>query len=301
LGKEAITHVKPIERLGKYTVVECRLETGRTHQIRIHLSEAGHPLCGDKVYRGKFPGTPIPDDSGAPRVALHAAELGFEHPITGEYIHHEMALPRDLVELIDRMRGGRRAPPPRPTTSGRRLATPRTAEVELEDEEEIVAEDRPGPPSGRGGPRSGKGPRAGKRPGNRPQPAPRPPETGSTESDESLEGESRSRRPSGGHLRGGKFPGRKFPQGAPRPGKPFRREPFQGQSTSGEERAEGERLGRGRPGMGADRPGEKGPGTGGARGARPGGNKRPGGTAGRPPLSGPGGKQKRRRPRPPRD
>ena len=340
LGKEAITHVKPIERLGKYTVVECRLETGRTHQIRIHLSEAGHPLCGDKVYRGKFPGTPIPDDSGAPRVALHAAELGFEHPITGEYIHHEMALPRDLVELIDRMRGGRRAPPPRPTTSGRRLATPRTAEVELEDEEEIVAEDRPGPPSGRGGPRSGKGPRAGKRPGNRPQPAPRPPETGSTESDESLEGESRSRRPSGGHLRGGKFPGRKFPQGAPRPGKPFRREPFQGQSTSGEERAEGERLGRGRPsggpgtrrpgpkrpgdarsgqpqpgkqrpgrggdrpgagGMGADRPGEKGPGTGGPRGARPGGNKRRGGTAGRPPLSGPGGKQKRRRPRPPRD
>ncbi|MCY2969021.1 MAG: RluA family pseudouridine synthase [Planctomycetota bacterium] len=104
LGKHAVTHVKPMERIGKYTVVECRLETGRTHQIRIHLSEAGHPLCGDKVYRGKFPGPPMADDSGAPRVALHAAELGFDHPITGEHLRHVMPLPRELVELIDRLR-----------------------------------------------------------------------------------------------------------------------------------------------------------------------------------------------------
>ena len=82
LGKRAVTHVKPVERLKGYTVVECQLETGRTHQIRIHLSEAGHPLCGDKVYRGPFPGKPIPDESGAGRLALHAAEIGFEHPIT---------------------------------------------------------------------------------------------------------------------------------------------------------------------------------------------------------------------------
>src|SRR5262249_19568055 len=63
LGKRAVTHVKPVERLNGHTVVECRLETGRTHQIRIHLSEAGHPLCGDKVYRGPFPGRPILDES----------------------------------------------------------------------------------------------------------------------------------------------------------------------------------------------------------------------------------------------
>ena len=104
LGKRAMTHVKPIERLNGYTVVECRLETGRTHQIRIHLSEAGHPLCGDKVYRGPFPGKPIPDDSGAPRVALHAAELGFEHPITGEPLKFVMPLPPDMTRLVDRLR-----------------------------------------------------------------------------------------------------------------------------------------------------------------------------------------------------
>jgi 23S rRNA pseudouridine1911/1915/1917 synthase len=104
LGKRAVTHVKPIERLNGYTVVECRLETGRTHQIRIHLSEAGHPLCGDKVYRGPFPGKPITDESGAPRVALHAAELGFAHPITGEPLKFVMPLPPDMTRLIDRLR-----------------------------------------------------------------------------------------------------------------------------------------------------------------------------------------------------
>jgi 23S rRNA pseudouridine1911/1915/1917 synthase len=105
LGKHAVTHVRPLEKLEGYTVVECRLETGRTHQIRIHLSESGHPLCGDKVYRGPFPGKPIADESGAPRVALHAAELGFEHPITGEPMRFVMPLPADLSVLIDRLRG----------------------------------------------------------------------------------------------------------------------------------------------------------------------------------------------------
>ncbi|MGE5193627.1 MAG: RluA family pseudouridine synthase, partial [Deltaproteobacteria bacterium] len=104
LGKRAITHVKPIERLNGYTVVECRLETGRPNQIRNHLSEAGHPLCGDKVYRGPFPGKPIPDESGAPRLALHATELGFEHPITGEPLKFVMPLPPDMTRLIDRLR-----------------------------------------------------------------------------------------------------------------------------------------------------------------------------------------------------
>ena|SRR5579863_794808 len=108
LGKWAVTHVKPVERLKGYTVVECRLETGRTHQIRIHLSEAGHPLCGDKVYRGPFPGKPIPDESGAPRLALHAAEIGFIHPITGEELMFAMPLPADLSALLDRLRAKKR-------------------------------------------------------------------------------------------------------------------------------------------------------------------------------------------------
>ena len=122
LGKIATTHVRPVEYLPGYTVIECRLETGRTHQIRIHLAEAGHPLCGDKVYRGRFPGPGVADHSGAPRVALHAAELGFVHPLTDQEMHFNMPLPTDLVELIDRLRGpggakgpagGRGAPPRR--------------------------------------------------------------------------------------------------------------------------------------------------------------------------------------------
>ncbi|MCS6977639.1 MAG: RluA family pseudouridine synthase [Gemmatales bacterium] len=104
VGKRAITHVKPLERLGDYTLIECRLETGRTHQIRIHLAEKGHPLCGEKVYNQPLFQPPIPDHSGAPRLALHAAELGFEHPTTGEHLHFEMPLPSDLQEFLDRLR-----------------------------------------------------------------------------------------------------------------------------------------------------------------------------------------------------
>lgn len=104
LGKTAITHVKPLEFLNSFTLVECRLETGRTHQIRIHLSEAGHPMCGDKVYRGPFLGKPIADESGAPRLALHAAELGIEHPVTGETLKLAMPLPADLADFVARLR-----------------------------------------------------------------------------------------------------------------------------------------------------------------------------------------------------
>jgi 23S rRNA pseudouridine1911/1915/1917 synthase len=116
-GKRAVTHVTPLEQLPGYTVVQCQLETGRTHQIRIHLSEAGHPLCGDRVYRGPFPParenpTGLPDHSGAPRVALHAADLGLTHPITGEKLRFGMPLPQDIVDLVDRLRG-KSAPPPR--------------------------------------------------------------------------------------------------------------------------------------------------------------------------------------------
>lgn len=104
LGKTAVTHVRPLERIGAYTLIECRLETGRTHQIRIHLAEAGHPLCGEKVYNQPLYGEPLPDPSGAPRIALHATELAFEHPATGELLQFEMPLPNDLTEFLHRLR-----------------------------------------------------------------------------------------------------------------------------------------------------------------------------------------------------
>jgi 23S rRNA pseudouridine1911/1915/1917 synthase len=100
-GKEAVTHVDPVERLSGYTVVACRLETGRTHQIRIHLAELGHPVCGEKVYG------PGMDDSGAPRLALHAAELGFSHPATGEELRWTMPLPADLAEFVGQLQKGK--------------------------------------------------------------------------------------------------------------------------------------------------------------------------------------------------
>src|SRR5207247_9303239 len=78
-GKDAVTYVEVVERLPGYTLLSCRLETGRTHQIRIHLAELGHPICGDKVYHRKPDGTLRPNASGAPRMALHAARLGFTH------------------------------------------------------------------------------------------------------------------------------------------------------------------------------------------------------------------------------
>ncbi len=104
LGKDAVTHVEVAERLPGYTLLRCRLETGRTHQIRIHLAELGHPICGDKVYRGPMATPPMPDKSGAPRLALHAAELGFIHPVTEEPLHWDMPLPPDLRQLVANLR-----------------------------------------------------------------------------------------------------------------------------------------------------------------------------------------------------
>ena len=99
-----MTHVRPIERIGDYTLVECRLETGRTHQIRIHLAENGHPLCGEKVYRQPLFRAGRPDRSGAPRLALCAVGLGFVHPITGQQMDFEMPLSPDLAEWVERLR-----------------------------------------------------------------------------------------------------------------------------------------------------------------------------------------------------
>jgi 23S rRNA pseudouridine1911/1915/1917 synthase len=105
-GKQAVTHFALVEKLPGYTLLSCKLETGRTHQIRIHLAELGHPVCGDAVYRGKLGLPPIADESGAPRLALHATELGFTHPIGGEALHWEMPLPTDLRDFVERLRSG---------------------------------------------------------------------------------------------------------------------------------------------------------------------------------------------------
>jgi 23S rRNA pseudouridine1911/1915/1917 synthase len=100
LGREAVTHVGVLERLEGATLVECRLETGRTHQIRIHLAELGHPLLGETLYMKGYTG-PILD---APRLMLHARELGFSHPTTGEPLRFEEPLPDDMRLVVESLR-----------------------------------------------------------------------------------------------------------------------------------------------------------------------------------------------------
>jgi 23S rRNA pseudouridine1911/1915/1917 synthase len=103
-GQRAITHVRVLEQLGAYTLVECRLETGRTHQVRIHLAESGTPLCGERVYDRPLHGKPLPDHSVARRPALHAASLGLQHPQTGQWLAWQSDLPADLKTLLKRLR-----------------------------------------------------------------------------------------------------------------------------------------------------------------------------------------------------
>ena len=103
-GKRAVTDVRVVEDLGAYTLVECRLETGRTHQVRIHLGEQGTPLCGDHVYDRPLHGAPLPDDSGAKRPMLHATRLGFKHPQSGKWLSWDAPLPRDMAGLVRRLR-----------------------------------------------------------------------------------------------------------------------------------------------------------------------------------------------------
>lgn len=103
-AQEAITHIRPVERLGKYALIECSLETGRTHQIRIHLAETGHRLCGEILYTHALGDAPKPDQSGAPRAALHSCELHVAHPITDKPLHFASPLPQDLMRWIDGLR-----------------------------------------------------------------------------------------------------------------------------------------------------------------------------------------------------
>lgn len=98
-GQKAITHIKPLQQLKNFTLIECRLETGRTHQIRIHTSELGHFVCGDKMYCRSRTGKSTIDRSGAPRLALHAAELAFTHPMTGQRLEFKSSFPPDLKKF----------------------------------------------------------------------------------------------------------------------------------------------------------------------------------------------------------
>jgi 23S rRNA pseudouridine1911/1915/1917 synthase len=114
LAKHAITHYKVLERFGYTSLVECRLETGRTHQIRVHMKHIGHTLFNDERYGGHII---LKGNTTAmykafvkncfylcPRQALHAKELGFVHPRTGEYMMFNSELPTDMQELIDKWR-----------------------------------------------------------------------------------------------------------------------------------------------------------------------------------------------------
>ncbi|WPK12024.1 RluA family pseudouridine synthase [Lysinibacillus louembei] len=96
-GKHAVTHFQVIERFGDYTLVECRLETGRTHQIRVHMQYIGFPLVGDPKYGPKK----TLDFGGQ---VLHAGILGFIHPVTGEYLEFSTPLPEDFEQLLTELR-----------------------------------------------------------------------------------------------------------------------------------------------------------------------------------------------------
>lgn len=114
-GRHAITRARTVERFGNPPVaalLECRLETGRTHQIRVHMAHVGHALIGDPVYGGRRKLAPkalsakgLAVAQGFSRQALHAAELGFDHPVSGEAMMFHAPLPQDMADLIDVLRG----------------------------------------------------------------------------------------------------------------------------------------------------------------------------------------------------
>jgi 23S rRNA pseudouridine1911/1915/1917 synthase len=99
-AKRSVTHVRPLATLAGATLVECRLETGRQHQIRIHLSELGHPLVGERVYIRDYAGPKIE----ATRPMLHARLLGFVHPRTGERMSFEREAPEDFRAMLESLR-----------------------------------------------------------------------------------------------------------------------------------------------------------------------------------------------------
>lgn len=100
-GKRAVTHYRLLTPLRAASLVECRLETGRTHQVRVHMASLGHPLLGDPAYgRTRTEHREVLNNIGFQRQALHAAELGFVHPISGEKLSFKSAAPSDMQELF---------------------------------------------------------------------------------------------------------------------------------------------------------------------------------------------------------
>ena len=96
-GKKAITHFKVLKRYGKYTLLELKIDTGRTHQIRVHMAEIGHPVVGDMIYsNGK-------NEFGIEGQMLHAKSLDFQHPVTGKQIHLEAELPKYFEEILSKL------------------------------------------------------------------------------------------------------------------------------------------------------------------------------------------------------
>ena len=107
-GQKAVTEVTIAQKLGKVTLIKCRLETGRTHQVRIHLGEQGTPLCGERVYDRPLHGQPVPDGSGARRPLLHSAFLAIDHPQSGQRMSWQSSVPRDMEEVLSKLRKPRR-------------------------------------------------------------------------------------------------------------------------------------------------------------------------------------------------
>lgn len=155
-GQHAETSFEPVERLGGATLVEATLGTGRTHQVRVHLSYLGHPVLGDPVY-----GDPRQDPIPVPRLALHAAVLGFVHPRTGERLRFTSPLPPDLDRVVRALRHrlphAVPLPPAHPARAGSEAASPPPRRR------------RPHPPGGRGRPSQGT-PAPRRRPPRPPRP-----------------------------------------------------------------------------------------------------------------------------------
>ncbi|MCD8046710.1 MAG: RluA family pseudouridine synthase [Clostridiales bacterium] len=100
-GRPAVTHYRVLERFSRYTYVEFILETGRTHQIRVHMSHTGHPLLGDELYGGTSKNYAVPGLQGQ---TLHAMTIGFLHPSTGEYVEFHAPIPQYMEDLLKRFR-----------------------------------------------------------------------------------------------------------------------------------------------------------------------------------------------------